>query len=134
MTKHDNPDPTILVVDDVEDTRLTLRAFLEHHHYRVLEAVNGQQAVEVALSEHPDLILMDLFMPMKDGIGATRSIREYDELQNVPIVALSAYGVLGILPHEAIAAGCSEYVSKPIEFEELRSLIARLLTEDKKID
>ena len=123
----EDPNATILVVDDVEDTRTILRAFLEQRHYRVVEAINGQQAIEVALQEHPKLILMDLFMPLQDGISATRAIRKESELREVPIVALSAYGTLGILHHDALAAGCNEYVSKPLDFEQLGYLVDRLL-------
>jgi two-component system cell cycle response regulator DivK len=118
-----------MVVDDVEDTRTTLRAFLESRHYRVIEATNGQEALEVALRERPDLILMDLFMPEKDGIAATRSIREHEELRDVPIVAVSAYGTLGILHHEALRAGCNEYLTKPLDFNQLETLIDHLLKE-----
>lgn len=127
MSENNDPNATILVVDDVEDTRTILRAFLEQRHYRVVEAINGQQAVELALQEHPQLILMDLFMPLQDGISATRAIREEPELQDVPIVALSAYGTLGIIHRDALAAGCNEYVSKPLDFEQLGYLVDRLL-------
>lgn len=127
MSETNDPNATILVVDDVEDTRTILRAFLEQRHYRVVEAINGQQAVEIALQEHPQLILMDLFMPLQDGITATRAIRKEAELHDVPIVALSAYGTLGILHRDALAAGCNEYVSKPLDFEQLGYLVDRLL-------
>ena len=127
MSEPNDPNATILVVDDVEDTRTILRAFLEQRRYRVIEAINGQQAVEVALQEHPQLILMDLFMPLQDGITATRAIRKEAELHDVPIVALSAYGTLGILHRDALAAGCNEYVSKPLDFEQLGYLVDRLL-------
>jgi CheY-like chemotaxis protein len=70
---------------------------------------------------------MDLFMPLQDGITATRAIREEAALHDVPIVALSAYGTLGILHHDALAAGCNEYVSKPLDFEQLGYLVDRLL-------
>ncbi len=127
MSKTDEPKTTILVVDDVGDTRITLKAFLEHRHYHVVEAINGQQAVEVAVRERPQLILMDLFMPLQDGITATRAIREHAELRDVPIVAVSAYGTLGILHHDALAAGCNDYVTKPLDFDQLGYLIDRLL-------
>lgn len=127
MSETNDANATILVVDDVEDTRTILRAFLEQRHYRVVEAINGQQAVEVARQEQPQLILMDLFMPLQDGITATRAIRKEAVLHDVPIVALSAYGTLGILHRDALAAGCNEYVSKPLDFEQLGYLVDRLL-------
>src|SRR5919107_6147165 len=80
--------PTVLVVEDFEDNRFMMRRLLEMSGYRVIEAVNGQEAVETARREHPDLILMDLSLPLLDGLAATRRIREQDGLSKVPIVAV----------------------------------------------
>ena len=84
-------DPTIIVVDDCADIREMLRFMLERRGYLVLEAENGQAAVELAKQECPDLILMDLHMPVLDGLSATRLLRELDELCDVPIIAVSAH-------------------------------------------
>ena len=99
-----------------------MRRLLEMSGYRVVEAVNGQQAVETARREHPDIILMDLSLPMLDGLAATRRIREQDGLSRVPIVAVSAHDSADFHA-EALAAGCDEYVTKPIDFDQLVQLL-----------
>src|SRR6185369_5694592 len=83
---------TILVVDDFDDTRLLLRTFLERKGFRVVEAENGLEAVDMARNEDPDLIIMDMQMPYLDGLAATRKIRETKVSGTLPIVAVSAYG------------------------------------------
>ena len=118
--------PTVLVVEDFEDNRFMMRRLLEMSGYRVDEAVNGQQAVELAGDESPDVILMDLSLPMLDGLAATRKIRERDQLTRVPIVAVSAHDSADFHA-EALAAGCNEYVTKPIDFDQLIQLLGRLL-------
>lgn len=116
---------TVLVVEDFEDNRFMMRRLLEMSGYRVVEAVNGQQAVETARRERPDIILMDLSLPMLDGLAATRRIREQDGLSSVPIVAVSAHDSADFHA-EALAAGCDEYVTKPIDFDHLVQLLNRL--------
>ena len=118
--------PTVLVVEDFEDNRFMMRRLLEMSGYRVVEAVNGNQAVEMAESESPDIILMDLSLPMLDGLAATRRIREQNGLARVPIVAVSAHDSADFHA-EALAAGCNEYVTKPIDFDQLVQLLDRLL-------
>ena len=117
---------TILVVDDFDDTRHLLRAWLERKGFRVIEAENGREAVSEAESETPDLIIMDLEMPELDGLAATRKIRQCAALADVPIVAVSAYGAdqfRGL----ALQAGCNEYVSTPFEPADLERLIRSYL-------
>lgn len=117
---------TILVADDFDDTRLMMRLWLERRGYRVIEAADGVEALEVARRESPDLVIMDIEMPEMDGLAATRRIREEEHLRDVPIVAVSAYGE----EHwrdRAIAAGCNEYVSTPFEPRELNELIKSLI-------
>ena len=115
-----------MLAEDDEDNRLAVRVLLEMRGYRVVEASNGQQAVELALSARPDLILMDLRMPVLNGLAAARHMRQRGELQHVPIVALSAYDPS---QHKsvALAAGCDAYVTKPIDYDRLDALIMRLL-------
>jgi CheY-like chemotaxis protein len=118
--------PTIIVVDDCADIREVLRTVLELYGYRILEAKDGQAAVELAIQQCPDLILMDIRMPVLDGFAATRRLREIKETRHVQIVALSAE------PKEvqraaALAAGCNEYVTKPFRFKELLPLLSSLL-------
>jgi len=127
MEEGNGTDPTVLVVEDFEDNRFMMRRLLEMSGYRVLEAVNGQEAVETAQREHPDLILMDLSLPLLDGLSATRRIRAQAELRQVPIIAVSAHDTTDFHA-EALAAGCNEYVTKPIDFDELERLLKELLT------
>ena len=120
------PQPTILLVEDFDDTRLIMKLWLVKLGYRVVEAENGQDAVTLAATEDPDLILMDMMMPGLNGLDATRRIREDQSLQRTPIVAVSAYGA-NEYRARAIAAGCDEYVSTPFEPDELGELIEKLL-------
>jgi CheY-like chemotaxis protein len=117
---------TILVVDDFDDTRLLLRTWLERRGFRVLEAENGIEAVDTAKSESPDLIIMDMEMPQLDGLSATRRIRQQENLTEVPIVAVSAYGA-DQFRELALEAGCDEYVSTPFEPVALEGIIRSLI-------
>ena len=120
--------PTILLVDDIDDSRYVLRRMLEMGDYRVVEAVNGQEAVEIARGECPDLILMDLNLPLMDGLEATKLIRECrGSCQDVPIVALTAHDTYGI-KEAALEAGCNAYIAKPIDFNELNRVIRQMLS------
>lgn len=118
----------LLVVEDFEDSRFMLRRLLEIAGYRVVEASDGEQAVELAVQKRPALILMDLSLPKLDGLAATRKIRQHQTMGKVPIVAVSAHDA----PEsriEALEAGCDEYVTKPIDFDSLNALLKRLLPE-----
>lgn len=118
---------TILVVDDFDDTRLMMRLWLERRGYRVIEAADGLQALEVARRESPDLVIMDIEMPAMDGLSATRRLREEEHLRKVPVVAVSAYGEEH-WRERALEAGCNEYVSTPFNPIELSELIISLLS------
>jgi CheY-like chemotaxis protein len=118
---------TILVVDDFDDTRLMMRLWLERCGYRVVEAANGLEAVEVARRESPALIIMDIEMPEMNGLTASRKIREVESLRDVPIVAVSAYGAES-WRDRAIEAGCNEYVSTPFDPKSLIQLIQSFLS------
>ena len=120
------PDRTVLVVEDFDDTRAFIRMLLEMKGCRVLEAVNGREAVETASSHcaEIDLILMDLRMPVMTGVEATRLIHEQSETRHVPVVAMSAHCV-GNWRDEALAAGAVECFSKPIEFKLLDEILGR---------
>lgn len=117
-----------MVVEDFEDNRFMMRRLLESSGYHVLEAINGEEAVRIAELERPDLILMDLSLPLLDGLAATRRIREHEGLRQVPIIAVSAHDTADFHA-EALAAGCNDYVTKPIDFDQLESLLHRLLPE-----
>lgn len=117
---------TIMVVEDYDDTRLLLKHGLEGWGYSVLEAINGQEAVDIAGREHPDLILMDLDLPILDGIAATQRIRQQADLESIPIVAVTAYP-MSFTHVKAFAKGCNEYMAKPIDMTELERLVSRYL-------
>jgi CheY-like chemotaxis protein len=121
-----NRHSTVMVVEDFEDNRFMMRRLLELSGYRVLEAINGEEAVKKAQLERPDLILMDLSLPLLDGLAATRRIREVEDLRDIPIVAVSAHDTSDFHA-DALAAGCNDYVTKPIDFDQLEALLARLL-------
>src|SRR5947209_7469700 len=119
--------PIILVVDDSDDTRLVLRRLLEARDYRVVEAADGREAVEAARRECPDLILMDLNMPLMDGLEATRRIRECKELcQSVPVLAFTAFDTYG-MEQAALEAGCSGYLRKPLDPGEVERILQSYL-------
>jgi CheY-like chemotaxis protein len=130
MTEQNGAPQTILVVEDFEDNRFMMRRLLEMSGYRVVEAVNGEQAVEAAEREQPDLILMDLSLPKLDGLAATRRIRQQNKAARVPIVAVSAHDTTDFHA-DALAAGCNEYVTKPIDFDQLEELLTRLLGKSR---
>lgn len=119
-------DLTIMVVEDYDDTRVLLRKSLEALGYSVVEASNGQEAVDIADRARPDLILMDLDLPILDGIAATQCIRQKPELVSVPIVAVTAYP-MSYSHVKAFARGCDEYMRKPIDMTELERIVARYL-------
>lgn len=117
---------TVLVVDDAPDIRELLGIMLRMKGCRVAEAENGQVAVELAPRVNPDLILMDLTMPVLDGFEATRRLREQRETRRVPVVAVSAFSDARNR-EKALEAGCVEFVGKPVDFTALDSLLGRLL-------
>lgn len=117
----------IMVVEDYDDTRMLLKQALEMLGYSVLEASNGQEAVDIADRERPDLILMDLDLPILDGIAATQRIRQQEHMESVPIVAVTAYP-LSYSRVKAFAKGCNEYMPKPIDMSELARVVDRYLS------
>ena len=126
MNRNNGAALTVIVVDDCRDIREMLRIVLEIRGYCVLEAENGQVAIELVKQKCPDLILMDLQMPVIDGLSATRILRECEEMWDVPIIAVSA-NPKDSHRRDALAAGCNEYVSKPIDFKHLGYLLSSLL-------
>ena len=124
----ENKAETVLLVEDTEDNRFMMRRLLEMTGYRVIEAMNGEEAVKLARTEIPELILMDLSLPVIDGLAATRLIRKLPHFEATPIIAVSAHDTTDF-QMEAIQAGCNRYITKPIDFNELEALIAELLTQ-----
>lgn len=113
----------ILVADDTDDIRLMIRVMLENKGHRVLEAEHGREAVELAMRERPDVILMDLSMPVMDGIEATKRLRQQPETAKMPIIAVTAHCADPGWHRRAISAGCIECVGKPVDFRRLEQLI-----------
>jgi CheY-like chemotaxis protein len=126
MTETQAEDLTILVVEDYEDTSLAMRLALEDRGYHILEASDGEAAVRIAESERPDIILMDLNLPVLDGLEATRRIRSNAGLKDTIVVAVTAHSDPDHRAR-ALAAGCNAFVTKPIDFEWLNDLLANLL-------
>jgi two-component system cell cycle response regulator DivK len=120
------PEFSLLLVEDTEDNRFMMRRLLEMEGYRVVEARNGEEAVKAAQAENPDLILMDLSLPVIDGLAATRLIRQLPQFKETPIVAVSAHDTADF-QDEALTAGCNSYITKPIDFAELEQMISKLL-------
>ena len=116
----------ILVVDDSADNVAMMSLALQQQGYRVVTATNGEEAISVATCTLPNLILMDISMPQLDGLGATRRIREKEELRSVPVIAVTAHGTEGF-QRAAYDVGVSGYLTKPIDFGRMYQLIARLL-------
>ncbi|HVH13841.1 MAG TPA: response regulator [Longimicrobium sp.] len=104
--------PVVLIAEDHEDSRDALRTLLDAFGFRVVEAGNGREAVERALAERPDVILMDMMMPYVDGFQATREIRAVEDLRNVPILAITA---MEGARQRVLEAGCDDLVPKPID-------------------
>jgi two-component system cell cycle response regulator DivK len=117
---------TVLLVEDIDDTRYFMRLELEERGYRVIEAEDGEKAVELAVRERPDIILMDLSLPVMDGLSATERIRHDTHLRDIPIVAVTAHQETDYRAH-AQHSGFSAYATKPVDFDWLSDLLDNLL-------
>lgn len=120
----------ILVVEDQEDNRAILRDLLSAAGYQLIEAADGAHGVFLAERERPDLILMDIQLPVIDGYEATRRIRKMAELNATPIIAVTSYALSG---DEALAraAGCDDYVTKPFSPREVLAKVREYLPVGK---
>jgi CheY-like chemotaxis protein len=118
--------PRILLVEDNEMNRDMLSRRLTRNGYQVFMAVDGQQGAEMAMSERPDLILMDMSLPVIDGWEATRRIKANDATRLIPVIALTAHARSGDR-EKAMEAGCDDYDTKPVEMPRLLGKIAALL-------
>ena len=118
--------PVVMLVEDYRDTREMMRRMLELTGCRVVEASNGQEAIELSQRGELDLVLMDLNMPVLDGFTATLRIREYERTRDVPVVAVTAFDTAEFRA-AAVAVGCCEFVVKPLDPEHLSEIITRLL-------
>jgi CheY-like chemotaxis protein len=120
----------ILLVEDNEMNRDMLSRRLTRRGFEVVFAVDGQQGVDLAKSERPDIILMDLSLPVLDGWEATRRVKADDATRSVPVIGLTAHAMAGDR-EKAIEAGCDDYDTKPVELERLIGKIERLLGAGK---
>ena len=118
--------PKILLVEDNEMNRDMLSRRLIRNGYEVSTAVDGQQGTDMALSERPDLILMDMSLAVVDGWEATRRIKANDATRRIPVIALTAHAMAGDR-ERAMEAGCEDYDTKPVEISRLLGKIAALL-------
>ena len=118
---------TVMVVDDNPTLRELITVQLQTNGYNVIEAKDGREAVRLVRGGCPDLILMDIQMPVMDGLDATRVIRSIRELCRMPIIAFSAYGDGEENRRAALEAGCTDYVSKTVGIMELPSVVERYL-------
>lgn len=116
----------ILYVEDNEDNVYMLKSRLERRGFSVVVAMDGEQAVEMAVTEKPALIVMDLSLPTVDGWEATRRLKSNERTQHIPVVALSAHAMVGDR-ETALDAGCDDYDTKPVEFQRLLDKINNLL-------
>jgi len=117
--------PTVLVVDDNADTRVVVRWMLERWGCQVLEACDGREAFDAVVESRPDLVLMDLTMPVVDGYDAIRAIRGREEFSRLPVIAVTAFD-RAVSRDGAAAAGFDYYLSKPIDFKRLEVLVEKL--------
>lgn len=116
----------ILVVEDNPDNRILITDVLTSLDYETVVAVDGEEGVDAARQEVPDLILMDLSLPKMDGWTATGHIKANPDLAHIPVIALTAHAMVGDR-EKALAAGCDDYISKPIDLRELANKLQEYL-------
>jgi two-component system cell cycle response regulator DivK len=117
---------SILVVEDQEDNRQILRDLLSTGDYELIEAENGQEALDALATKRPDLILMDIQLPVMDGYEATRRIKANPDWKSIPIIVVTSYALSGDA-EKARAAGCDDYVTKPYSPRQLLAKIREFL-------
>ena len=116
----------ILYIEDNDDNVYVVRNWLGRAGITVLVAIDGEEGLAMAVAERPDLILMDLSLPVLDGWEATRRLKAAPETKDIPVIALSAHAMVGDR-EKALAAGCDDYDIKPIDFTRLRAKIDALV-------
>jgi CheY-like chemotaxis protein len=124
--------PRLLLVEDNEMNRDMLSRRLQRKGYSVLIAEDGEQGLAMALSEMPDLILMDISLPLIDGCEVTHRLKANPRTQHIPVIALTAHALLTDR-ERALKAGCDDYDTKPVEFSRLTEKIDRFLVEKKAL-
>ncbi len=117
----------ILIVEDEPRNLTLLRDLLQVSGYKTIEATDGEQGVELAKSNKPDLILMDIQMPVMDGFEATRILKADTATSNIPVLALTSYAMKGD-KERILEAGCDGYLAKPLDIKELLKIVAEYLS------
>jgi CheY-like chemotaxis protein len=120
--------PKVLLVEDNEENRDALSRHLRRKGYEVLIAVDGREGIDVARDETPDLILMDMSLPVLDGWQAAQQLKAAPEMRGIPIIALTAHAMAGDR-EKALEAGCDDYDTKPIEFPRLLAKVEAVLAK-----
>ena len=123
--------PTILIAEDSADSREMMRLLLESRGYQVIAAENGIRALEMAVTNRPNAVLLDLQLPKLDGLSVTRNLRLDPTFTHVPIIIISGHD-----PHryrqEAMDAGCDDYFLKPVDFDRLHLVLDRMLPRERR--
>jgi two-component system chemotaxis response regulator CheY len=115
----------VLIVEDYEDSRSFMKFLVESYGYQVVEAADGIEAIDTYKKQHPDLVLMDISLPVVDGLTATKTIRELEKTAKMPIIAVTAFGKA--FYDQAIEAGCNDLINKPIDFDKLEPILNQYL-------
>ena len=123
----------ILIVEDNPQNMKVIELLLRTKSYTLLKAVDGEEALDMATREQPDLIIMDIQLPKLSGLEVTKRLRQMPVFSHTPIIALTAYAMKGD-KERFIAAGCDAYLSKPISTRELPGMIAKMLQQNQKIN
>lgn len=125
------PKKILIVEDNPQNMKVELMA-LRPHGYILLQATDGEEALQIAMRDKPDLIIMDIQLPKVSGLEVTGRLRQMPDFRHTPIIAVTAYAMRGD-KEKAIEAGCNAYLSKPINTRELPKVVAEMLSKGKKI-
>jgi CheY-like chemotaxis protein len=126
MKKKQTRKPVVLLVDDYPDAREMYAEYLEFSGFEIIQAGNGVEAIERAHDSHPDVILMDLSLPVMDGWEATRRLKADDSTKNIPVLAVTGHALTGV-SNDAKNAGCDGFITKPCLPEDLVAEIRKVL-------
>ena len=123
----------ILVVEDNPENMRVMEMVLRRKDYILLKAIDGEEALDVATTEKPDLILMDIQIPKMDGLEVTRRLRKSRAFSHTPIIGITAYAMKGDR-EKVLESGCNAYLSKPFSIHELMAMIAEMLSQRQEVN